>query len=946
MAFNKIKSCKGRYIEGNDVYDITEVLKINEYDEDKNIGLIKFIQSLTVYGYRKYKDIDCLTKEQNALLCRTTLDNMILKKTIKQEGGSKPEVKLDVPKLCKIESKDDEIGKPETPPKWYDNLDSEITHINNLLNDEQKILFNDKFIEICYKKKGDDEKKDDDVDKGDVNKSYYVDKGYDVKKKDDVEYILLPIFLDETYPFLIKRIDEYNKICKMECSEDIKINLIFDFLSNIKFICCIKNPKYNKSVFDFDNSCVTYLEDIKKSIYNYVLQLFNTNNTVSDYSKKIAMYNIKMNIINYAYHKFITIHFSVVNKDKYEIHQSISDLYNSLGINTLITCAKSNTPCSYYIYKRTDNNEKCKDFVSYEKNFTKTYELKFKSDKSKSKLDKSKSKLDKYNSNRFMFLNDDGVDDDDADADGYADSDAVGDDDNYKLLQTLQTLQTNPENIEIISMYYPNNKYHTYCSLSTIIKYNNEYYNFSIKSITMDELDNNREFKKQYKNQFPKLKLYKKFNNNEICYTTLPSCVEIIISKIKDFKYKFNYNFYENYEQSIEHTIQRKTNAKLSIPLILLNIWSRLYINSKEFNIYDYLNGKTINKEKLEENNNFIKLTKLLLSIPLTGVHILGIIKHSENFIIHCKNPYMSMLLYYYHYNQTVIYTKELLINVIINLQCNNNENDTLNHINNKKNLNTLIDKHFNTDEEIITKKFYSFLREYLKNYSISYITWYVSKYIKIINYNKCNEYALKYKEKLETHFVKLIEEKKPFTEFTYIKGSEDEYERDDFKEFTNFFEIYTSGIFLHTFRDLNKTYYDELKNLLQTTEDSNENTLEQYLPFFHYPSKFIYSILHMHIYKNHYINTDTIGNLGEFIDTTFGQTILFDKLLFNKENLIEYTLQLSHKIIVKDAEEYQKTLLESLAGKFPLTDTFYRKKYYKYKTKYIQLKTKLNNLI
>lgn len=926
MPFNKTKSCKGRYTSDTYIYDITEVIKMNQYEQSKNVGLINFIQSLNIYGYKKYTDIDCLKKTQYALLCKTKLDNMILRKKIQpsivDEDESKTTLKnlnqkimsfddnepnvlqsntfttLDKrclsnehPKLYKITQKDDEKKKYDTEPDWFINLTIEIKHITLMLdNDDEKQIFDSKFI----------------------FKGYLLE---NVEKKNP-DYILLPILSDENYPFLISRITEYKQICKMKCDQNIKNDLIFDFLSNIKFICCIMNPNYNKSVFNFNKDNVKILKDIQKDIYDYIFNIFNYEKKKDTYD--IPRYNIITNVVSDKHHKFITIHFYVINKDKYSTHKSIIDLYKSLSLNTLITCAESGINCNYYANNINKSNNNYKEFITFNKNFKQSDDI---------YLSKPTPALT-HSNNIFAVLSEE----EDIDECSLIE----GDNTTCKLLFDLKN---NTDKIEVISMYYPNNKYHTYCSLSTIIKYENNYYNFSIKSITMDVLfsDKLNEFKIKYIETLEQDD-YKQFNINKIKYTKLPSCVEIIISKMDNFRYNSFYTFYENNNKYKQNLVNIKKESIIKITIILFDLWSRLYINAKKNNFDIYDNLHITDKD---ENYGFVQLTLNLLKIPIVGQNILSVMNHSNHFIIYCKNIYTIMLLYFYHYKKTEIDTADKLKKIIIKLQCNNYDVDTLNSIDNRnldQLIKTLFDKNLNLTDNI---KFYKFIRIYLLKYSTSYLTWYVAPDIKITDFTACNlfisDYITEYKQECSK-----IDTNNNYSLNIFINNTKyNDYKKDNIKDFTNFYDIYINAGFLHTFRDLTLTYYNELQQLLSnTTIDNQQTKLTTYFSFFHYPIVSKYTILHMHIYKNHYINEDMTG---EHLDTTFGRTILLDKLLFNKEQeIILPTLQLTKKYI-SSSDKNKPNIKEILLFNFPYLKAFYIKKYYKYKIKYIKLKAELN---
>jgi hypothetical protein len=888
MPFNKTKSCKGRYISDEYIYDITEVLKINEYKEKKNNGFINFIQSLNIYGYKKYTDIDCLNKTQYALLCQTELDNMILRKDIQPSTLDKQRLSNEHPKLYKITQKDDEKNKKDKSPDWSTYLITEIKHIENMLIDNEKKIFNSKFI--------------------------FTNK----------DYILLPILSDENYPFLISRLTEYKQICEMKCDQNIKNDLIYDFLSNIKFICCITNTMYNKSVFDFNKDNVKILKDIKEAIYKYINNIFKT---IEEDTYVIPKYNIITNVVSDKHYKFITIHFSVINKYKYSIHKSIIDLYKSLSLNILITCIESDINCNYYAnnINNSNNNYNYKEFITSKKNFTELKTIYF---------SKPKPVLTHLNNNRYVALSEE----------EEIDECPLIEGDNT-ICKLLFDLKNNSDKIEVISMYYPNNKYHTYCSLSTVIKYKNNFYNFSIKSITMDVLfsDKLNEFNTKYIKVLEEDN-YKQFNINTIKYTKLPSCVEIIISKMDNFMYKLFDNYYETHEAYKKNLVDLKRDSNIDISVLLFKLWARLYIDARKkgFNIYYKLNMT----DTKDPNYTFVQLTHTLLKIPVIGQHILGVVNHSDHFIMYCKNIYTIMLLYFYHYKKTEIDTPEKLKKIIIKLQCYNYNIDTLNTIDNSD-LDKLIKRLFHYNLTLTNDiQFYKFIIMYLLKYSVSYLTWYVAPNIMITDYNECNIFILKYIESYKTECSQInFNDKYSLKIFTKINLNDNMYERKDVNSFTNFYKIYIDSGFLHCFRDLTLSYYNELQKLLFNNKDNNGTELIRYLSFFHYPPIKIYAILHMHTYKNHYINTDTIGTHGEFIDTTFGRTILLDKLLFNGNGeMIQPTIQISQPHTIKNISDFNSDVTKYKKSEYSLTHCSrdYEKKYYKYKIKYIKLKAEL----
>lgn len=305
---------------------------------------------------------------------------------------------------------------------------------------------------------------------------------------------------------------------------------------------------------------------------------------------------------------------------------------------------------------------------------------------------------------------------------------------------------------------------------------------------------------------------------------------------------------------------------------------------------------------------------------------ILSVIDFTDNFVMIYKISNIIELISFYHKkkNLNLEIDKQELLNKINYLACNILNYEKYIKIN-KDELDILLNELFN---DIVTdEKFYLFISKYIKKTQFSYIIWFISKDLSIINsYNQ------------ELLYTELKNDKKPILNLLDIINKNlitDIYTKPDFKikdiieshenilfnvngkkekvfssrdiinMISNFYTLYADMAIPYNIRHFNKDHYDEIKTLLIKTQKYD------LLIYCHYPNFDQMSILHWHIYPDYYQTDDIIGKK---IDTGFTRLILFDKI--NNENniykdkdiIISLPIKMkTGKLTVKDIEDDDK---------------------------------------
>ena len=451
-TIHPIKSCKGRIEYGEFEYTPTELIRNIRYspeikEEVQNIYYREFFNNLKIINGGYIYNEHCKDEQYKTyyIVCRTDLDNIV-----KMKDG-KTVIEKTSYYSCKANNKEEEKIKIEQNkyPKWFLNLDNEEKGFRELLPSELlQRTFTDYFTKTTY------------------------------------NYKILPNIAAYHEIFDQKKVNDF--LILLLNRKNVSSNIIYEFLSTIKFAYFIKNWE-KKSIFDLDKGDISFLEDIKKKIYEFISKFF-INGTIRDFNPHNCFITLTADKGN----EYFFVNFILYDRMKITKYSSYVETYKNINIDDAIYNLQKNVPLSYF-FNSTENirNIKCKQLTPI--------------------------------SEKIIHIN--------------SVSSGVQD-----LNILLKKIIDKADSIKLISSSEPLDKYHSYCSLTIIIMVEDKYYKVSIKSITFDKLKHDKSFYEEY---FDILKngTYKYIGNSYIGLLKLPACVRITINEIKKAKLKISYSY-------------------------------------------------------------------------------------------------------------------------------------------------------------------------------------------------------------------------------------------------------------------------------------------------------------------------------------------------------------------------------------------------------------------
>jgi hypothetical protein len=336
---------------------------------------------------------------------------------------------------------------------------------------------------------------------------------------EDDKYIILP---DITKNIISN--DDTNKLNNL--IKDNKINEIYEFLYNIDFVLFVKG--YN-TLFDLD---LAIIYEIKLMIINYIKQFIPDLDEVRlrIYTKCNSKYKfITFNFYLFDFYndvKYIKYTDAVMNID---IKDLISNLENNKNFHCNIRISKNDT---FDTQKYCSNNNIKYDLDNF-----------YKKDLYNQYYNKNIINKKRITNNDIFFLQ-------------------------------------NINNLEILIDFYRGSEKYNYCADTYLVKSNNNIYEISIKSITVDKLITSRFFKLKYKQQlFNIIRDRPLIENNDFkyWYNTLPAYYQIEIKQLNDINQLIFNGFieetFDEYNTLIKPLIKDLNQYKLSAKMFYLTIY-------------------------------------------------------------------------------------------------------------------------------------------------------------------------------------------------------------------------------------------------------------------------------------------------------------------------------------------------------------------------------------
>lgn len=411
---------------------------------------------------------------------------------------------------------------------------------------------------------------------------------------------------------------------------------------------------------------------------------------------------------------------------------------------------------------------------------------------------------------------------------------------------TYQTLfGTDRTIIKIISNSDVPNKFHTYCSTFYLIVVGEKYFKLSIKIITYDKIKSDVDFACKFITLLsPKLKQLQP----DVKYVEADTLanLEIFVKEIDPSTYKIPINIYYDETPLMYNGLLIKIkSANISEPLILTLLWFR-ELQRIHFQYYSDQDIHKIQKayllDMIEEvdhsyKKQFRDFTQNLIRITTYACFIFSEFKITKDFIRINK--------YSHNYGPRL---SEILSLILSDMMCVSKQQEI-----DKKTLTDFID--------------------YINSES-GRVIWYIPPKLTVINYTKLNKY-------LES-----------------ISGERDIYsisDRDKFKTFTNFYELYEQSDFIHNIRHIiNKDQVTDILSLL--------NKGEVWFAGFHYPNKMYYQVFHTQIITSNKFDSNSYVDKQHGFHNIFSRR--FTSIMFLKQQLVS-----------------EQTMLLSQTFTFPLSD-------------------------
>ena len=920
--FNVDNECNNKIIIDKYKYESKEILLSNSnINNETNINNIylkklkKIIKSVELINMIHYKDdMTCKHMEindYNALICKTMLDNVIKRTEI---------------------SSDDTLQNSLMTQILVENNHSSDSEYKI---DEQKILYDVNINKINKYK-----------DNMSIHIDLFTQIINDYNSSFNLNMVILPDF--DSFNFAkISQLEHLQEIHRKKMSggnltlDDV--NLIYYFLSDIKFNCYFydNSNQHNKNIFLYNVDDKLYFNTIKQHITQFIVNKFFYGNM--NYLNYLTIdISIDKNHIPY-------ISFIILNKYEQVLFRPYYNVYNYINFEDFIYNIENDIKNNLFIIKDIPR-EKLYEFEQSHNNYKKIY--------SGHKDWKEEPIENIQDTDEYFYLN---------------------------------LFKKNIDNIEIISNYYALNKYQTNCAHSLIVVLHGKKYIMNIMSNTTSEYNrlqrgsNVKNFKDDYNNAL----LSGQYNEiNDIIsygYTKLPAILKIIIYELpidnkENIEYKILFNeSKEDYE--IANTYL-KNEVVIKMDIVLTLLWYSEY--RKIYNIIEPkitgLKSKLFFLEDIDTLKQFIDVpadierlvlfmnyTQKFLNIPPIAYAMISIIDfNDEFFLLYKMSSIVDIIAYYSEVKPNGNVNRRDLTLKIEKLACRHKSFEKVKKVDNIS-LTRLLDELFS--KPITQKTFLLFIYDYIVLSQSSYIAWHTPSNLQITNMDFLNEYLDKIitvtKETLvnpyDTDMLTSIITKKVHSEKKYS------HSRETTRSFCNFYELYESETIIYNIRNATILQLSKIKDLIKRRKMSNS------LSFFHYFSNDNYNVLHCHVYDD-YFNTPDIS--GKNIDISYERAILLDKINTNNnptyKPYLRKNMVVSLKEAVKEKHSIEKFMHQDIIKMLFAVNKFIsrnnrfeerfilsgierfaynsskqvareekdRRKYLKYKQKYLQLKT------
>jgi len=590
------------------------------------------------------------------------------------------------------------------------------------------------------------------------------------------EYLIVPNIVAYDEPFDQNKIKAYEIF--LIYPHHTTIHNIYEFLSTIKFAYFIKEKGKNESIFDLTLLDVHFLEMIKQNIYAFIRKLFGT------FASKFDEHNCLITLVADQGNEYFFVNFIIFDRFTITKYSSYNETSKNINIDDAIYNLSKGVGLIYYFNSNEDLGDgKCEQL------------------KPKQEIIKTEKK-------------------------------PVASPAELKLVELLEKIKANAHNIKLISSSEPLDKYHSYCSLTIIIGISSEYYKVSIKSITFNELNTNKGFKKEYLDRII-AGTYKDMGNSNMALLELPACVRITIKKMLNDNVDYSYNVMETASHYETNVLKRlRKNVNINTALILRSICLKMY---KEYS----------------------SIEELCMLIPTLAFPILGEIARSPNFIIYPKlNKLVYLFYFYYIKEQVTIAEFKTKFNEIM---CSDDNIRKIKIDDYIKNLGLV-------DDSIIEPTIFMYLMEVLiKDTAIVYQIWFIHPELRM---NETELFVL-----LKDIINNIYNDSKLEKEFADLNLAYiiDIHIKIDPVELSEFYELFRNEEhnFLYNLRHLQKTHIDEIIKILA------DSKLQNMIPVIHYPNDDAVNIFHMQIFPIDYSSEDMTGSQNEI---SISRGYLFNK--------------------------------------------------------------------
>jgi hypothetical protein len=822
-----IKSCKGNIEFEKYIYRLVELLRNVRYDEEQksaieNIYYQDFFKSLEVIRTGNIITDFCDDNKTPYVICHTYLDNIVNKKEVVEEHDKKG-TKSSFSKssfYCKAEGKDDEKEKNLQYPysyRWFDNLKTEIVAFTKLLpSKQQKDIFNEFFIE------------------------------------ETSEYLIVPNIVAYDEPFDQNKIKAYEIF--LIYPHHTTIHNIYEFLSTIKFAYFIKEKGKNESIFDLTLLDVHFLEMIKQNIYAFIRKLFGT------FASKFDEHNCLITLVADQGNEYFFVNFIIFDRFTITKYSSYNETSKNINIDDAIYNLSKGVGLIYYFNSNKDLGDgKCEQLKPKQEIIKTEPEVPVASPVELEEKKKQPVALPAKPVASHVELEEKKEQPVALPAKPVA-----------SPVELLEKIKANARKIKLISSSEPLDKYHSYCSLTIIIgisseissEFVDEYYKVSIKSITFNELNTNKDFKKEYLDRII-AGTYTDMGNSNMALLKLPACVRITIKKMLNDNVDYSYHVMEtayHYKTNVLKRIREDVNIKT--PLILRFTCLKMY-------------------------ENYRSIQKLCMSIPAFAFPILGEIARSPNFIIYPKVNKLMYLFYFYHVKEQV--TIAQFRDKFNEIMCSDNDLR-------KIKIDDYIKKLGLVDASIIELTiFMDLMKVLIKDTAVVYQIWFIHPGLGMEE------------EKLSgllTHIKdNMYNKSKPMKELSECKLADLMSIGVDIKPeiLPEFYELFRKEEhnFLYNLRHLQKTHIDEIIKILA------DSKLQNMIPVMHYPNDDFLNIFHIQIFPIDYSSEDMTGSQNEI---SISRGYLFNKYKNVPDNyFMDRDIDLTFKINAKKGLTYDE---------------------------------------